>query len=74
MEFDIEKYAMLIMRSRKRQIMEEIELLNQERIRTLREKETLKYMGILEADPIKQVEMKEKIKENLRWTKKLLKT
>ena len=34
-----------------------------------------KYLGILEADAIKQVEMKEKIKkEYLRWTWKLLKT
>ena len=33
---------------------------NQENIRTLREKETYKYLGILEADTIRQVEMKEK--------------
>ena len=38
MEFGIEKCSMLIMRSGKRQITEGIELLNQERIRTLREK------------------------------------
>ena len=30
------------------------------RIRSLREKETYKYLGILEVDIIKQVEMKEK--------------
>ena len=30
------------------------------RIRTLRENETYKYLGILEADTIKQVKMKEK--------------
>ena len=30
------------------------------KIRTLGEKETYKYLGILEADTIKQVEMKEK--------------
>ena len=35
---------MLIMRSRKRQITEGIELPNQERIRMLREKETNKYL------------------------------
>ena len=39
-----------------------IELPNQEKIRTLGEKETYKYLAILEADTIKQVEMKEKIK------------
>ena len=33
---------------------------NQEKTRTLGEKETFKYMEILEADTIKQVEMKEK--------------
>ena len=39
--------------------MEKIELLNQERIRTLGEKENNKYLGIFEADPIKQLDMKE---------------
>ena len=55
--------------------MEGIELPNQEKIRIPREKETSKYLGILEADTIKQVEMKEKIKkEYLRRTRKLLET
>ena len=66
MEFDIEKCALLVMK---------IELPNQYKIRTLAEKETYKYLGILEADPIKQVEMKNKIqKEYLRRTRKLLET
>ena len=39
MEFGIEKYAMLVMKSGKREIMEWIELSNQERIRTLEEQE-----------------------------------
>ena len=39
---------------------EGVELLNRVVIRTLGEKETYKYLGILEADTIKQVEMKEK--------------
>ena len=38
-----------------------IELPNQDKIRTLRENETDKYLGILEADTIKQVQMKDKI-------------
>ena len=38
---------------------EGIERPNQEKIRTL-VKETYKYLGILDADAIKQVEMKEK--------------
>ena len=46
---------------------------NQDKIRMLGEKETYKYLGILEADNIKQVEMKDKIqKEYLRRTRKLL--
>ena len=46
-----------------------MELPNQEKIRTLGENETYKYVGILEADTIKQVEMKEKIqKEYFRRT------
>ena len=48
---------------------------NQDKIKTLAENKTYKYMGILEADTIKQVEMKEKIKkEYLRRTRELLET
>ena len=41
------------------------ELPNQEKIRTLGEKETFKYLGIFEAVTIKQAEMKEKIKKRI---------
>ena len=52
-----------------------MELPNQNKVRTLGETETYKYLGILEADAIKQVEMKEEIqKEYLRRTRKLLET
>ena len=45
------------------------------KIRMLSEKESNKYFGILEADIIKQVKVKEKIKkEYLRRTRKLLET
>ena len=72
MEFGIEKYAM---KSGKRYLTDRIELPNQDKIGTLREKETYKHLGILEADTIKQVEMKDKIKnEYLRRTRNLLKT
>ena len=37
-----------------------MELPNQDKIRTLEEKETYKYLGIFEADIIKQEETKEK--------------
>ena len=75
MEFGIEKCALLVMKSGKRRITDGIELPNQDNIRTLAENETGKYIGILEADTIKQVEMKNKIqKEYLRRTRKLLET
>ena len=52
-----------------------MELPNKDKIKTLAENETYKYLGILEANTIKQVEMKEKIqKEYLRRTRKLLET
>ena len=63
------------MKSGKRQLTEGTELPNQDKIRTLGENETYKYLGILEADTIKQVKMKDKIqKEYLRGTRKLLGT
>ena len=72
-EFGIEKFAMLVMKSGKRHLTEGMELPNQDKIRTRRERETYKYLGIWEADIIKRVVMKEKIKkEYLR--RKLLET
>ena len=53
---------MLIMRRGKTHMTEGIELPNQEKIRELEENETYIYLGILEADTIKQVDMKEKKK------------
>ena len=63
MEFGIEKCSMLIIKSGKPYMTNRMELLNQDKIRTIGEKETYKYFGILEADTIKQFEMKEKIKK-----------
>ena len=75
MELGIEKCAMLVMKSGKRHMTDGIKLPNQDKIRTLGENETYKYLGIMEADTIKQVQMKDKIrKEYLRRTRKLLKT
>ena len=63
------------MKSGKRHMVDGMELPNHDKIRTLGENETNKYSGILEADTIKQVEMKDKIrKEYLRRTRKLLET
>ena len=75
MEFGIEKCAMLVMKSGKRHMTDRIELPTQDIIITLEEKETYKYIGILEADNIKQVQMKDTIrKEYLRRTRKLFET
>ena len=60
MEFDIEKCPMLVMKSGKRHLTVGMELSNQDKIKTLAENETYKYLGILEADTIKQVGMKTK--------------
>ena len=60
-EFGIDKCPMLVMKSGKRYLTDRMELQNQDKIRTLTENETYKYLGILEADTIKQVEMKNKI-------------
>ena len=65
MEFGIEKCARLVMKSGKWHLTDGMELPNQDKIRTLGEKETYKYLGILEADTIKQVEMKEKFLKNI---------
>ena len=63
------------MQSEKRRMTERMETPNQEKIRTLIEKETYKYLRILEADTTKQVDMKEKIiNKYLRRTRTLLET
>ena len=62
MEFGIEKCVMIVMKYGKRHM-------------TDGEKETYKYLGILEAATIKQEDMKDKIqKVYLRRTRKILKT
>ena len=53
------------MKSSKRHLIDGMELPNQDKIRTLGEKETYKYLGILKADTIKEAEMKEKRKKEL---------
>ena len=51
------------MKSGKRHMTDGIELSNQDKAWTLGEKDTYKYLGILEVDTFKQVETKEKIKK-----------
>ena len=75
MELDIEKCSTLVMKSGKRYMTEGVELPSQVVIRTLEEKETSKYLGILVPDTIKRVEIKEKMKKEYRRRfKKLLET
>ena len=63
------------MKSDKRHLMDGLELPKRDNIRTLGEKKTDKYLGILKADTIKQREVKEKNKNKyLRRIRKLFKT
>ena len=50
--------------NKKWQTTEGMDLPSQNKIRTPGGKETYKYLGILEADTIKQVKMKEKLRKN----------
>ena len=52
------------MKSCKQHLTGGMELLNQDKIRTLGENETYKYLGILEAGTIKQMKMK-KLRKNI---------
>ena len=57
------KCTTVVSKSGKRHLTDGMEPPNKDKIRTLGEKETYKFLGILEADTIKQVGMKEKINE-----------
>ena len=53
MHFAIEKYVNLIMMCGKRHMTQGTEPQNQEKVTTVREKETYKYVGILQEQTIK---------------------
>ena len=55
---------MLVMKRGKWHLTDGMEQPTQEKIRTFGEKKTYKYLGILEADTIKKVEIKELIRNN----------
>ena len=75
MEFGIGTCAIQVMKSGKQYLTNGMKLPNQDKIRMLREKETYGYLGIFEANTIKQVEMNEKNqKDYIRITRKLLET
>ena len=65
---------MLVKKSGKGHIIDGMELPNQDKNRKLGEKETYKYLGILEVHTSKQVEMKDEIQKEYLRTKKLLET
>ena len=61
--------------NKQRQTTDGVELPNQDKIRKLGKNDAYKYLGILEVDTIKQMQIKDKIqKEFLRRTRKLLET
>ena len=62
MDFGKEKCAMQITKNGKQHLMDGTKLRNQDKIRMFREKEANKYLGKLEANTIRQVEMKKKLK------------
>ena len=73
-KFCTEKCAMLIIKSRKRQMTERRELPNRDEIRTLEEKETYKCLGILKVDT-RYGKIKKKIENAYpKRTRKLLET
>ena len=75
MEFSIDKCVMFVVKTGKRHLMERMDTPNQDKIRTVGQKEAYKCLVILEADAIKQVQMKVKIqKKYLRRTWKLFET
>ena len=47
------EFIIFVMKSRKQHLKDGMELPNQDKIWTLREKETYKYLGTMEADTIK---------------------
>ena len=58
------------MKKGKREITEETELLKQESIRILGEKENYKYLWILGVYTIKKTEIKEKVRTEMKQNKK----
>ena len=62
-EFSSEKCAILVMKSGKRHMTDGMDVPNHDKIKTLEENETFKYLGILEADTINQVQMKDTIRK-----------
>ena len=65
MEFGIEKCTMLVMKSDKQHLTGGMERPNQDKIRTLGDKETYKYLGILELTSSNKWRWKKKLRKNI---------
>ena len=75
MEFCISKCGVLVMKKGKLIHSEGIEMPSGDRIKEIDADNGYKYLGILEADDIKDTEMKEKIRSEYVWrVKKILKS
>ena len=75
MEFGLDKCAVMIMKRGKQIEANGIRLPDEKKIRSLKEDESYKYLGVLEADDLKRLEMKEIIKkEYKRRVRKVLET
>ena len=75
MEFGIEKCAMIEMKRGKTIYSEVIQLPSGEKIKSLEEDGGYKYLGALESDKVKSLEMKSILKaEYFRTTRKILKS
>ena len=75
MQFGLDKCAVLIIKRGKIVKSEGIELPNDEKIRSLKEDDSYKYLGILQSNEIQRKDMKEKVgKEYKRRVRKMLET
>ena len=75
MEFGIEKCAMIEMKRGKMIYSEGTQLPSGKKIKSLEEDERYKYLGMLESDKVKSLEMKSILKaEYFRRTRKILKS
>ena len=75
MEFGLQKYAVVIMKRGKMENCEGVKLPDGGLLKGLEKDESYKYFGVLEADDIKQQELKNSVtKEYFRRVKKILKS
>ena len=75
MEFGLDKRAILIIKRGKKVEANGVNLPDEKKIRSLKEDESYKYVGVLEVEDLKRLEMKENLKkEYKRRVRKVLET